>query len=246
MRLLKSRLTRWRTLLFLSLICLPACGPAAAFKIDTASPGGQYHLKLEGRGEPPNAGVADLERQVVTLESDKGSQVIATDKRFFVEDTGDFFLQRYPAHEWVNDSTLRLGDRSPRDRFQDRLIVTNRRDQPFDLVILRYGKHELFFIYDLGPGKQLELNAAPQIATGLPATDAFYQAYSNGRVLTSDTVKAPPRSEDAPGPVSVPVDIGGIDIGQKQGRRSPTQNGAATGRPLRICSAVKRRVGMRS
>lgn len=221
MRLLEGRPTRWLALLFLSLICLPACRPAAAFKIDTVSPGGQYRLKLEGRGEPPTAGVTDLQRQVVTLEGDKGSQVIATDDRFFVEDTGDFFLQRYPAHEWVNDSTLRLGDRSPKDRFQDRLIVTNRRDQTFDLVVLRYGKYELFFIYDLGPGKQLELNAAPQLATGLPATDAFYQAYSNGHVLTTETVKAPSRSEDAPGPVSVPVDIGGLDIPQKQGRRSP-------------------------
>lgn len=221
MRLLKSRLSTWPALLLFSLICLPACGPAAAFKIDTASPGGQYHLKLEGRGEPPNARIGELQRQVVTLESEKGSQVVATDNRFFVEDSGDFFLQRYPAYEWVNDSILRLGDRSPKDRFQDRLIVTNRRDQPFDLVILRYGKYEMFFIYDLGPGKQLELNAAPQLATGLPATDAFYQAYSNGLVLTSNTVKAPPRSQDEPGPVSVPVDIGGLDIPQKQGRRSP-------------------------
>jgi hypothetical protein len=246
MRLLKRQPTGWAALLFLSLIYLPACGPAAAFRIETASPGGQYRLKLAGRGEPLGSGVADSQRQVVTLESDKGSQVVATDDRFFVEDTGDFFLQRYPAYEWVNDSTLRLGDRSPGDRFQDQLIVTNRRNQPFDLVIVRYGKHELFFIYYLGPGKQLELNAAPQLATGLPATDAFYQAYSNGRVLTSDTVNAPPRSADAPGPLSVPVDIGGIDIPQKQGRRSATQNGAACGRPLRICSGVKRRVGIRS
>ena len=133
MRLLKRHSTEWPALLFLSLICLPACGPAAAFKIETTSPGGQYRLELEGRGEPANAGVADLQRQVVTLKSDKGSRVVATDDRFFIEDTGDFFLQRYPAHEWVNDSTLRFGDRSPGDRFQDRLIVTNRRDQPFDL-----------------------------------------------------------------------------------------------------------------
>lgn len=208
MRLLKSQRTRWPVLLFLALICLPACGPAAAFKIDTASPGGQYRLKLEGRGEPPNAGLGDLQRQVVTLESDKGSQVVATDNRFFVEDSGDFFLQRYPAYEWVNDSTLRLGDRSPKDRFRDRLIVTNRTDQLLDLVILRYGKYEMFFIYDLSPGKQLELNAAPQLATGLPATDATYQAYSNGHASTPVSVKAPPRSTDAPGPVSVTIDIG--------------------------------------
>ena len=157
----KSRLTGRLALLFLSLLCLPACGPAAAFKIDTASPGGQYRLKLDGRGEPPNAGLGELQRQVVTLESDKGSQIIATDNRFFVEDSGDFFLQRYPAYEWVNESTLRLGDRSPRDPFHDRLIVTNRTDQSLDLVIIHYGKYELFFIHDLGPGKQLELNAAP-------------------------------------------------------------------------------------
>ena len=201
-------LTRWPVLLFLSLICLPACGPAAAFKIDTVSPGGQYRLKLEGRGEAPNAGPGELQRQVVTLESEKGSQIVATDNRFFVEDTGDFFRQRYPAHEWVNDSTLRLGDRSPKDRFQDRLIVTNRTDQPLDLVILRYGKYEMFFIYDLDPGKQLELNAAPQIASGLPATDAFYQAYSNGHASTSGTAKAPSRSTEPVGPVNVNVDIG--------------------------------------
>jgi hypothetical protein len=208
MRFLNGRRTSWPALLFLSLICLPACGPAVAFKIDTASPGGQYRLKLEGRGEPPSAGIGELQRQVVTLESAKGSQIVATDKRFFVEDSGDFFRQRYPAYEWVNDSTLRLGDRSPKDRFQDRLIVTNRTDKLLDFVILRYGKYELFFIYDLGPGKQLELNAMPQIATGLPATDAFYQAYSNGQA-TSGSVKAPPRSTDAPGPVDVTIDIGG-------------------------------------
>jgi len=208
MQLLKSQRNRWLALLFFSLTCLPACGPAAAFKIDTASPGGQYRLKLEGRGEPPNAGIGDSQRQVVTLESYKGSQVVATDNRFFVEDTGDFFRQRYPAYEWVNDSTLRLGDRLPKDRFQDRLIVTNRTDQPLDFVIVRYGKYEMFFIYDLSPGKQLELNAAPQIASGLPATDVFYQVYSNGHASTSGTVKAPPRSTEPSGPVAVNVDIG--------------------------------------
>src|SRR5690349_8471955 len=156
MRLLKRQPTEWPALLFLSLICLSACGPAAAFKIETASPGGQYHLKLEGRGEPLGSGIADLQRQVVTLESNKGSRVVATDNRFFVEDSGDFFRQRYPAYEWVNDLTLRFGDGSPGDRFQDRLIVTNRTDKLLDLVILHYGKYELFFIYDLGPGKQLE------------------------------------------------------------------------------------------
>src|SRR5215211_1053047 len=122
----KSPLPRALAVLLAALFC-SSCGVAASFKFETASPNGRYKVKLEGRGEPPSAGLGEFQRQIVTLETTRDGQVVLADGGFFREDNLDvYFLDRYPVREWLNDSILRFGDLPTKDPFQDRLNVTNR------------------------------------------------------------------------------------------------------------------------
>lgn len=210
MRLLVNgplRLCGALTVLLAWLFCFSCSGPQADFKLETASPNGQYKVKLEGRGEPPNARFGEFQRQVVTLETTRDAQVVAADGRFFSDDSWDvYFLQRYPVREWVNNSTLRFGDLTHKGQFQDRLIVTNRTGKQFDLVIVHYGKYEMFFVYDLAAGKQVELNASPQLDKEYPASSVYYQAFAK-LVRVTGNVNGPGRTKDSANPTTLAVDI---------------------------------------
>lgn len=210
MRLLKNgsvRVCAALPLVVAWLVCFSCSTPPVDFKLETSSPDGQYRVKLEGRGEPPNAGVGEFQRQIATLEAARNAQVVAADGAFFREDSLDsYFLQRFPLHEWVNNSVLRFGDAASRDRFRDLLIVTNRTGKQFDLVILRYGKYEMFFIYDFPPAKRLELNASPQLETETVASSVYYQAYLKG-VYQPGNVTGPPRDKESATPLTLTVDI---------------------------------------
>lgn len=186
---------------------LSCAGSQAKFKIDTASPNGRYRLKLEGRTDPPNPLPQEFYSQSVTLEATKDSQILAVDDKFFREDAYDgLFLQRYPVHEWVSDSVLRLGDLSSKDSFRDDLIVKNSVKEQLSLVILQYGKYEVFFIYDLPPGKQVELKASPQLYTNVPATMVFYRAYAKDLSLSGNVGALSARNE-SPRPIKLVVEI---------------------------------------
>lgn len=179
--------------------------------MDTSSPDGRYKVKLEGRGEPPNAGIGEFQKQVVTLETTRDAQVVAADPRFFEDDVLDvYFLRRYPVREWLNNSTLRFGDLTAKDQFQDHLVITNRTAKQLDLVIVHYGKYELFFVYDLAPGKQVELNASPQLYTETPASSVYYQAFTN-LVQVTGNVNGPKRTKDSANPTTLVVDIDDAD-----------------------------------
>jgi hypothetical protein len=208
MRLLKnnSPLPRALAVLLAAVFC-SSCGVEASFTFETASPNGRYKVKLEGRGEPPSAGLGEFQRQIVTLETTRDGQVVLADGGFFREDNLDvYFLDRYPVREWLSDSVLRFGDVSTKDPFQDRLNVTNRTNKTFDLVILRYGKYEMFFLYDFAPGSEVELNASPQLHRETPAWNAYYQAYVKGVPVTGGA-SGPERSKENAGPMTLTVDI---------------------------------------
>ena len=208
MRLLKNNSPFPRALpLLLVALFWSACGVEASFKWETASPNGRYKVKLEGRGEPPSAGLGELQRQIVTLETTRDGEVVLSDGGFFREDNLDvYFLDRYPVREWLSDSVLRFGDVSTKDPFQDRLNVTNRTNKTFDLVILRYGKYEMFFLYDFAPGSEVELNASPQLHRETPAWNAYYQAYVKAVPVTGGA-SGPERSKENAGPMTLTVDI---------------------------------------
>lgn len=210
MRLLMNeplRISGIVTVLLVHVFSFSCSGSDANFKFETASPDGRYKVKLEGHGEPSQAEDGEFQRQIVTLQTTRDAQVVAADEKFFREDNLDvYFLDRYPVHEWVNNSTLRFGDAADKDRFNDRLVVTNRTNTPFDLVIVKYGKYEMFFIYDLAPGKQVELNASPQIYRETPAWNVHYRAFANGLPITGN-VNGPERTKDSSTPLNLTVDI---------------------------------------
>lgn len=69
------------------------------------------------------------------LEALKDSKLIASDDELFGEELWDAsLLGAYPAREWVNGATLRLGGDTSSQPSADEFVVSNRTGRPLKLV----------------------------------------------------------------------------------------------------------------
>lgn len=185
-----------------------ACGfQNGNFTINTKSPNGQYRVLLQGSTDPQRPLPLESSVQTVKLTAFKESQVVAEDAKFLQEGAYDeLFLERYPRYEWVNDSVLRLGHPLSDESFSDQLVVTNRLKEEVRLVTLNYGKHELFFVFNLAPGSFIELRGSPQFRTNMPASSVYFQARTPDGLYSGNAGNLSPRDESV-GPIKLVVEI---------------------------------------
>ena len=173
--------------------------------ISTTSPQGNYQVKITSTQKPKNVLPGEFSVQQVKLEILRGSEKVFADDNFYRGDPYELsFLQAYPAHEWLNDSTLRLGENTSQP-FKDEITVSNETGQKLDFVKISYGKHELFLIVDVAPGASLQLKASPQFDKQSPASSVSYAAYLNGQSIKGSAGSGNRNTSD--GPLKTHVEI---------------------------------------
>ena len=79
------------------------------------------------------------------------------------EDHYDENFDSYLPIQWVAEDVLRIGGRGSQDiRFSDNLKITNVSGEYLQYVDINYGKTQLFKIFKMDPGEQVDLQATPQ------------------------------------------------------------------------------------
>lgn len=182
------------TLTSLVLLC-SSCGWSGDFNIETTSPQGTYRLIFEGKADPPNS---TFQSETVTLKVLKRQELFFVREPFFKEDALDpHFRGLYPALQWLNDSTLRMGEELSAQPFFDEITVYNQDPEKIDVVEIFYGRDERFLIFDFAPGTKVELKASPQFKSQWgAASHVFYRAYDkDGHSIVGGTEGRKRKSE---------------------------------------------------
>ncbi len=134
------------------------------WRIITTSPNNVYLVRLEGETVSPSQPYYGHGNHKVSFSVLKQGLAIVTDEPLYQGDEyDDLFLNLYPIHEWVSDSTLRFGEKDILTRSQhDKIIVSNNSDQSIKYLGVNFGVSELFIIVELPPGKTIQLYTQPQ------------------------------------------------------------------------------------
>jgi hypothetical protein len=63
---------------------------------------------------------------------------------------------------WIDEQVLEIGGGSNKADFSDELDVTNTTQEYLKYVSISYGKSNVFMIFELAPGKQVNLRVSPR------------------------------------------------------------------------------------
>lgn len=119
------------------------------------------------------------------------------------------FKGAYPAIEWVNNFSLRMGGDVASQPFRDEIKLINKTEEKLDVVEIFYGRYERFLIFDFEPQATLTLPASPQFSINQPAAaNVIYEATSlstgHKRANIIETVQ---RKSASDGPLKTTVEI---------------------------------------
>lgn len=170
------------------------------YEIDQLSPDGSYRVKvMVKRGEPGK-----------TLDEAKfqffvGKEVVHSWDWKQVDQYEEAFDSFLPMH-WVGEQILEIGAVSNNAGFFDELNVTNTSEEYLRYVSISYSKTNIFKIFELAPGKRIDLRVVPTFTV---KGDEFSFGYG-GRTRTgrrfSDVVKIGERVHpDGPKKISITI-----------------------------------------
>lgn len=178
-----------------------------ALHIKTRSPTGTYTLLFEGKMSSTSTVAGSSEMVKLTVK--KGEATYFVKDPFFGEKgLGPHFQGKYPVLEWINDTTIRLGQDVSSQPYSDRIRILNGTNETLSVVEIFY-MNERFLILDFEPKAELVLSASPQFKfDSSPAPSVIYRALN----LTTNRerqgmIEGPQRKHQSEGPLNLELII---------------------------------------
>lgn len=188
-----------------------SCHRAKDEHIEKISPNGNYAVKVAISELPPK-GTRD-QTEAVTISLFKGEELLYERKTEQSSQYEPSFRDIAPVIEWVNGSTLRMGEDTSDQSFRDKLIVSNETGQPLRYVSVSYGKYESFFLFDLPPNDEAILLASPRFKPdGSSNYFVGYGGKSESGKVFEGTMETKPRQSVSEGPKEIRVTIHTNDL----------------------------------
>jgi len=146
------------SIILAGLIMASACSALQVqqYEINKPSPNGLYRAKVMVKRGQRGQSLDEAKFQFLV-----GEEVVDS-WEWKQEDQYDENFDSYLPVEWIDERVLQIGGRVSRDtRFSDELDVTNDSGEHLKYLNIGYDKRNIFMIFDLGPGTNVNLSVRP-------------------------------------------------------------------------------------
>jgi hypothetical protein len=131
--------------------------------IETASPTGEFRVRLKGKTEAPDRIYYAHGNHYVTYSVAQNSREILNNAGLHDGDQyDDLFLDLYPQYEWVNDATLHFGHQEKNREQKDLILIVNNSSKEIGVLETGFGNSDIFLSIGLKPKAEVKLEAPAQ------------------------------------------------------------------------------------